>query len=298
LPIFVAMPDFPNSIKALFQLIQQRLMQLMDAPEAGQQAYWLLESLYGRSRTDVIMNRPLQLSSKEEEKLEEVLERLEQHEPIQYVLGEAPFYEHVFKVNTAVLIPRPETEELVYLICRRHAQEPGLQLLDIGTGSGCIAISLALCLPGAVVSAVDVSPSALKVAQENARLLGANVQFFETDILEGFQPELSRQDIIVSNPPYVRELEKSLMKANVMNWEPHTALFVKDTDPLLFYRRIAHLAGMHLKEGGWLYFEINEAYGKQVADLLEQQGFMEVEILKDLQKKDRMVQAQRGRTVT
>jgi release factor glutamine methyltransferase len=298
LPIFVAMPDFPNSTKALFQLIQQRLMQLMDAPEAGQQAYWLLESLYGRSRTDVIMDRPLQLSSKEEEKLEEALKRLEQHEPIQYVLGEAPFYQHVFKVNTAVLIPRPETEELVHHICRRHAKEQGLRLLDIGTGSGCIAISLALCLPGAVVSAVDVSPSALEVAQENARLLGADVQFFETDILEEFPVALSLLDVIVSNPPYVRELEKSLMKPNVMEWEPHTALFVEDADPLLFYRRIAQLAEKLLKEGGWLYFEINEAYGKQVADLLEQKGFMEVKTLKDLQKKDRMVQAKKAKAVS
>ncbi len=288
------MQDIPTSARAIFQLIQQRLLPLMDAAEAGQQAYWLLESLYGKSRSDIIMDRPLPLNQQDREQLEEMLKRLEQHEPIQYVLGEAPFYEHTFKVSPAVLIPRPETEELVHLICQRHAREQSLHLLDIGTGSGCIAISLALCLPGAEVSAVDISSAALEVARENARLLGATIHFFEQDILQGLPSGLSQPDIIVSNPPYVRELEKSLMKPNVMDWEPHTALFVEDTDPLLFYRRISRLATTQLKEKGWLYFEINEAYGAQVADMLKADGFREVGVLQDLQGKDRMVQARKS----
>ena len=287
------MSAIPNSSKALFQHIQQRLLPFMEAPEAGQQAYWLLEALYGESRTDVILDTPLQLNQEDEEALEKLLQRLEAHEPIQYVLGEAPFFGHVFRVNPAVLIPRPETEELVEFICRRHAEERGLQLLDIGTGSGCIAISLALCLSEAKVSAVDVSAAALEVAQENARLLQADVRFFESNILEAYPAELPLLDVLVSNPPYVRQLEKSLMKPNVMNWEPHTALFVEDADPLLFYRRIAALAVQYLNEGGWLYFEINEAYGKQVADMLEAHDFTAVQVLQDLQGKDRMVQAQK-----
>ena len=296
MPTFVAMSDFPNSSKALFQYIQQRLLSFMEGPEAGQQAYWLLEALYGKSRTDVILDSSLQLEPQEKDALEKLLQRLEAHEPIQYVLGEAPFFRHVFRLNSAVLIPRPETEELVELICRRHSRERGLQLLDIGTGSGCIAISLALCLPEARVSALDVSAAALEVAQENARLLGADVRFFHENILKAYPAELPPLDVVVSNPPYVRELEKSLMKPNVMNWEPHTALFVTDADPLLFYRRIASLAAQQLKEGGWLYFEINEAYGQEVATLLEGLGFAGVEVLQDLHGKDRMVQAQKAAT--
>lgn len=267
----------------------------MEAPEATQQTYWLLEALHKKTRTDVIVDAPVALRTEDEKALEEVLQRLERHEPIQYVLGEAPFYGYVFSVNPSVLIPRPETEELVELICRRHAQEKGLQLLDIGTGSGCIAISLALCLPEAGVSALDVSAEALAVARKNAERLQADVQFFRTNILEEYPEELPLLDVVVSNPPYVREMEKSLMKPNVMNWEPHTALFVKDADPLLFYRRIAELASEHLKEKGWLYFEINEAYGQQVAEMLGEFGFREVLVLQDLQGKDRMVQAQRSR---
>lgn len=287
------MSPYPTSSRALFQLVQQRLSRITDAAEAGQQAYWLLEALFDQNRTDVILDKPLEVGEEGEKRLEEVLSRLEGHEPIQYVLGEAPFYGHVFKVSPAVLIPRPETEELVELICRRHGGQQGLQLLDVGTGSGCIAISLAICLPEAQVNALDVSAPALEVARENASRLQARVRFFKRDILKEYPEELPPLDVIVSNPPYVREQEKQLMKPNVMEWEPHTALFVEDNDPLLFYRRISHLAMEQLKPGGWLYFEINEAYGKQTAQMVEGLGFREVAVLPDMQGKDRMLQAQK-----
>lgn len=290
------MSQYPTSSRALFRLIQQRLSGITHAAEAEQQAYWLLEALFGKNRTDVILDKPLEMGVEERGNLEAVLERLERHEPIQYVLGEAPFYGYEFKVSPAVLIPRPETEELVQLICGRHAGQQGLQLLDIGTGSGCIAISLALCLPGAQVSALDISAPALEVAMENARRLQARVRFFKRDILKEYPEELPLLDVIVSNPPYVREQEKRLMKPNVMEWEPHTALFVKDTDPLLFYRRISRLAMQQLKPGGFLYFEINEAYGKQVAEMVEVLGFQGVAVLPDMQGKDRMLQAQKPAT--
>lgn len=287
------MSQYPTSSRALFRLIQQRLSGLIHAAEAEQQAYWLLEALFDKNRTDVILDKPLEMGVEERSKLEAVLERLERHEPIQYVLGEAPFYGHEFKVSPAVLIPRPETEELVQLICGRHAGQQGLQLLDVGTGSGCIAISLALCLPEAQVGALDISAPALEVAMENARRLQARVRFFERDILKEYPEELPLLDVIVSNPPYVREQEKRLMKPNVMEWEPHTALFVKNTDPLLFYRRISRLSMQQLKPGGYLYFEINEAYGKQTAEMVEAQGFQGVAVLPDMQGKDRMLQAQK-----
>ena len=287
------MSQYPTSSRALFRLIQQRLSGLIHAAEAEQQAYWLLEALFDKNRTDVILDKPLEMGEEKRDKLEAVLERLERHEPIQYVLGEAPFYGHEFMVNPAGLIPRPETEDLVQLICGHHAGQQGLQLLDVGTGSGCIAISLALCLPEAQVSALDISAPALEVAMENARRLQASVRFFERDILKEYPEELPLLDVIVSNPPYVREQEKRLMKPNVMEWEPHTALFVKDTDPLLFYRRISRLALQQLKPGGFLYFEINEAYGKQVAEMVVALGFQEVAVLPDMQGKDRMLQAQK-----
>lgn len=285
------MPTPINSVKSLFAKIRDRLSRRLYPDEAGQQAYWLLEALFDKSRTDVMMDRPLQINQKEEEKLEHILQRLEAHEPIQYVLGQAPFYGRWFKVRKGVLIPRPETEELVHRIISRHQHEKGLRILDIGTGSGCIAISLSLELRGSRVAALDVSEDALSLAKENAAQLQAGVHFVQANILEEFPAEAESLDILVSNPPYVREQEAALMQPNVLEWEPHLALFVKNEDPLLFYRRITEHATKLLKPGGSLYFEINEACGDGVAELLRQAGFTAISILKDMQGKDRIAEA-------
>lgn len=272
-------------------MIRDRLSQRLGPEEAGQQAYWLLEALFDKSRTDVMMDRPFKLTEEEAEKLERSLQRLAAHEPIQYVLGQAPFYGRWFKVRPGVLIPRPETEELVHRIISRHQQNRALKILDIGTGSGCIAISLALELAGSRVMALDVSEAALALAKENAVRLQADVQFIQADILKEVPAEAEGLDILVSNPPYVMEREAQLMQPNVLEWEPHLALFVKNDDPLLFYRRITEHATKLLKPGGSLYFEINEACGDGVAELLRQAGFTAIAILKDMQGKDRMAEA-------
>lgn len=291
MPTFAGMSTPVNSVKGLFAMIRDRLSRRLHPDEAGQQAYWLLEALFGKSRTDLMLDRPFQLRQEEEEKLAHIMQRLDAHEPIQYVLEQAPFYGRWFKVRPGALIPRPETEELVHRIISRHQQTQGLRILDIGTGSGCIAISLALELPGSSVMALDVSEEALSLAKENAEELQADVHFIRANILEENPPEVKSLDILVSNPPYVREEEAELMQPNVLEWEPHLALFVKNDDPLLFYHRITFLATKYLRPGGSLYFEINEACGDGIAELLRQAGFTAIAILKDMQGKDRMAEA-------
>lgn len=279
------------SAKALFQDIEGRLKGFLPAPEVPAHTYWIMEALFGVSRMSVITDKPLKISSSEKAGLEEVIMRLRSQEPIQYILGEAAFFGRMLQVNPAVLIPRPETEELVQLIISRHGKERALKVLDVGTGSGCIAVSLALELTEAKVTGLDISEEALQVARSNAGSLNAaGMNFMRADILKDI-PDLPLQDIIVSNPPYIRALEASKMAANVLDWEPHLALFIEDHDPLLFYRRISAMATSALAQGGNLYFEINEAFGGEVVKLLEEQGFFSVILHKDMQGKDRMVSA-------
>jgi release factor glutamine methyltransferase len=215
--------------------------------------------------------------------------QLLEKKPIQYILGEAPFYGREFKVNASVLIPRNETEELVHLIIKEN-KKLNLRILDIGTGSGCIPISLALEIPSSKTFALDISKEALEVAKDNAKKHEESIIFFQVDILNEDIP-VKDLDIIVSNPPYVCESEKSLMHENVLNFEPHLALFVKDNDPLVFYKIIAKKAKSALKSSGKLYFEINEAFGEKVQYLLEEQGYREISIIQDLNNKDRIVKA-------
>lgn len=279
-----------TSAKALYQAIQARLKEFLPPAEVPQHASWLLEKLFGISRMDLVLDNPVALSATDQVWLEEAVVRIGKQEPLQYVLGEAAFYGRMFEVNPAVLIPRPETEELVQQILSKHGQESGLKVLDVGTGSGCIAISLALELQEAQVLAIDVSEEALSVAHSNAQALAAPVEFIQADILKG-HPDLPSLNIVVSNPPYVRILEASQMATNVMEWEPHLALFVEDHDPLLFYRIISDLATKNLGVGGYLYFEINEAFGAEVVKLLQEKGFTSVAIHQDMQGKDRMASA-------
>ena len=225
---------------------------------------------------------------------EPLLTRLQAHEPVQYVLGTAFFAEMQLEVTPDTLIPRPETEELVQVITREQGRRRGLRVLDVGTGTGCLALALARVLPAAQVLAVDISPGALAVARRNAARYAPTVRFEEVDILRALPPGIApgTLDVLVSNPPYVRESERALMRENVLAWEPATALFVPDEDPLLFYRRLAAVGAALLKPGGVAYLEINEALGLETAALFTQQGFVEVQVFDDMFGKPRMLRGQ------
>ena len=238
---------------------------------------------------DIVMRDGEQLPEFFDSRLASIITRLKQHEPLQYILGKARFHGHSFAVTPATLIPRPETEQLVDMIVDEN---PGsdLAVLDIGTGSGCIAISLARALKFAQVTATDVSPDALAVAQQNAKALKTRVRFIEQDILTCSAPSQA-WDIIVSNPPYITEQEKATMERNVLDYEPHSALFVPNDDPMLFYRPIAAYASRSLKNGGRLYLEINRAMAQQVSDILRQAGLSNIHIHNDFNGNNRFITA-------
>ena len=251
----------------------------------------LVTELLGIKESTYFLKDPVTLDAVQEERLQGALELLKEQCPIQHILGYEHFCGLRFKVTEATLIPRPETSELVEWIASEETAAP--RILDIGTGSGCIAISLAKKIPGSKVSGWDISPEALSIAKENSSLNTADVQFAQVDILT-HQPTQETFDIIVSNPPYIKEEEKSGMEANVLNWEPHTALFVPDNDPLLFYRTIAKKALAMLAAGGKLFFEINRAYGKETCGMLASCGYTQIELRKDFADNDRMIKAVKG----
>lgn len=245
----------------------------------------VLGSITGLTYTDLAGDREITLSSDVVQKLDGIVDRINRHEPVQYVLEEAFFFGRKFYVNNSVLIPRPETEELVQLILHERYANPAV--LDIGTGSGCIPITLALEKAGAVVTATDVSDEALAVARINAARNRANVSFLKHDILRN-AVELSNLNVVVSNPPYITMAEKASMASNVLDYEPHLALFVPDNDPLLFYRVIAEKAWHALVPGGKLYFEINERLGHEVLALLVGKGYGNTAVVKDVSAKERI----------
>jgi release factor glutamine methyltransferase len=259
-------------------------LEIYDSQEAESLVSWLLEHHLGLRRVDM-----MRLVEEKDllEKLFEDLNRLKLGEPIQYILGKAPFYGREFLVNSSTLIPRNETEELVHLILKEN-KAIGLKVLDIGTGTGCIPISLALEMNRPEMYGLDVSKDALTIAAKNAKMLHASVTFLACNILEE-NPEVNDLDILVSNPPYIPEKGKSEMHQNVLDFEPGLALFVPDNDPLLFYKVIAAQGKRLLKAGGKIYFEVHEDFGTQVISLLEKQGYSEVRLLKDLNEKDRIV---------
>lgn len=267
------------------------LAPLYGREEAESFFYLTLEDFRGMKRFDLALQPDATLSEEEIPQWDFVLSQLRKEIPIQYILGKAHFFGLVFEVNDHVLIPRPETEELVQWIVNVAPSGP-TRILDIGTGSGCIAITLATHLPDAEVFAIDVSTSALQMASRNAQRNNARVTFIEKDILATGNLHQSF-DIIVSNPPYVRELEKAEIKPNVLANEPHLALFVPDDDALLFYRKIADLAWENLSENGHLFFEINQYLAKETMDMLEQKGFGYLELRQDIYGNDRMVLARR-----
>ncbi|MFD1294488.1 peptide chain release factor N(5)-glutamine methyltransferase [Lutibacter holmesii] len=262
-------------------------------PETEIQSFFniLIEHVLNLNRIDIALQPNFEISENNLNTLQKNLNSLKNNIPIQYIIGETEFYGLPFKVNKNVLIPRPETEELVSWILEvSKVENSTLTILDIGTGSGCIPISLAKNLPTATISAIDISSKALKTAKENAQLNNVTIQFLEKDILK--TNSLNTQyNIIVSNPPYVRELEKAEMQKNVLNYEPHLALFVENNNPLLFYNKIADLATKHLSKNGLLFFEINQYLGKETVDLLISKGFTAIELKKDMFGVDRMIKA-------
>lgn len=218
----------------------------------------------------------------------DICKELKTGKPIQYILGETSFYDCVIKVTSATLIPRPETEELVDLIIRENRGYQGT-IIDIGTGSGCIAVALAANLPGAVVTGIDISDEAIRTARENAQSNNVTVSFVKGDVFSFDSERVDKAGIIVSNPPYIRNSEKQFMNKNVLDFEPHPALFVNDSDPLIYYRAILKLANKILKHRGRLYFEINEAMGKSMVQLLESSGYTEIQIVADINSKERII---------
>ncbi|WP_430815778.1 peptide chain release factor N(5)-glutamine methyltransferase [Carboxylicivirga sp. RSCT41] len=271
--------------------LQSALKGYYPEMEIRPMAKLLLQHVLKADNTRLLLMGNELLNTVQLAQLEEYTEQLKQHIPIQYIIGSTEFYGLEFMVNPAVLIPRPETEELMHWIINDNNN--GKRLLDIGTGSGCIAISLKANMPRADVSAWDISEAALQTAQNNAIKLEQDVKFKLTDILN-HDPGDEKFDVIVSNPPYVRELEKKMMEANVLEHEPETALFVSDNDPLIFYRAIAQLGQKMLNNNGLLYFEINEYLAAEMTSMLIQQGFINIECRKDLNGKDRMMKAQKS----
>lgn len=271
--------------------IRSRLQPYYTAEEVSALSRIVCCDLLGQAPTDYYLGKDIVLSSKKEQELEDILQRLSRFEPLQYIEGRTLFLGREFWVAPGVLIPRPETEELVELMLKEIPADA--RILDVGTGSGCIAISLAKELPDALVTAWDVSPEALSVARANARKLQANVRFVECDVLACQVDEVGLYDVIVSNPPYVTEAEKADMEPNVLQWEPSLALFVPDDDPLRFYRRIAVLGRDMLADGGRLYFEINRAYGREMVEMLRTMGYVGVRVEKDLSQNDRFVIAEK-----
>ena len=277
-------------VKTYKSLFQKELSSLYDAMEIESFFFLILEQFRNLKRIDLALQPDLEFSEAEISQWNLVLEQLKQEIPIQYILGKTHFYGLEFQVNPNVLIPRPETEELVDWIIKTNSngKSSTIKILDIGTGSGCIAISLAKNLPNASVFALDVSKKALEIAQINALQNETKITFIENNILETTNFE-QQFDVIVSNPPYVRNLEKAEIKKNVLENEPHLALFVTDDDALLFYRKIAQIAMKNLQSGGQLYFEINQYLGKETVDLLFDLGFQNIELRQDIYGNNRMI---------
>lgn len=260
--------------------------------EAFPLAKMLLVEGFGFSTIELYGGKDKEISGKQRDVLNEMIARLLKNEPIQYVIGTETFCGLTFEVDGNVLIPRPETQELVHWIVEDYRCSSACRLLDIGTGSGCISISLAKFLPHAEVESWDISEGALQVADRNCRRNEVQVRLRYKDVLAA-EPEGVLYDVVVSNPPYITEKEKVDMEPNVLDWEPATALFVPDTDPLLFYRKIAELGCGMLKKGGSLYFEINRAYGLETVRMLEGLGYQSIELKKDGWGNDRMIKAKR-----
>ncbi len=275
------------------QTIRREMNGLYTSSEISVLTRLILEEVCGTPFAGIATDKINHLSGFQNRKMADILSRLKKGEPYQYVIGKTTFYGMEFRVTSDVLIPRPETEELVeWILSENTAENP--VMLDIGTGSGCIAVALAKNIPSANVWAWDISEKALQVATGNAERNSVTVHFSRQDILQPFTPGMS-YDILVSNPPYVTESEAGDMEKNVLDFEPREALFVPDDNPLLFYERIADTALTILNDGGRLYFEINRSKGQDIVEMLEDSGFAGIELRKDISGNDRMIRAVKPR---
>lgn len=291
------------TVKECKKVFSEVLKDIFPSTEIDTFFLFLVEEYLGFTRVDLVLKSDFIIDENTKNLFNKALKRLKNQEPIQYILGKTEFFGLPFLVDKNTLIPRPETEELVAWIIDEvkilnKKSSTKITLLDIGTGSGCIPISLAKNINFATISGIDISEKALKVALKNAELNQVSISFFEMDILKiadlYFLFEYNSKsnfDIIVSNPPYVRELEKKAMNKNVLENEPHQALFVSDENPLVFYEKIADLALLHLSKDGVLFFEINQYLGNQTVDILLNKGFKNVELRKDIFGNDRMIKA-------
>ncbi len=285
-----------NKGKMTYEALWKRLTPLYEAGEAKAVVRWLLDVRFGLSMADILCDKVSELPQAAQAELEAMMARLAEGKPVQYVVGLADFCGRQFRVAPGVLIPRPETAELCQWVLEGRGERGevrGYTLLDIGTGSGCIAITLAAEMPEAEVTGWDISEVALGIARENAERLGVDVSFEQRDILDSSRSTLhaSLYDIIVSNPPYIEPREREGMERNVLDYEPHIALFAPEGNPILFYQRIADLAVRALKPGGSLYFELNPLTASSVGNYLTQIGFSRIEIRRDAFGKNRMLKA-------
>ncbi|MFO7614175.1 MAG: peptide chain release factor N(5)-glutamine methyltransferase [Bacteroidales bacterium] len=279
-------------VQKLKQALLSALGSSFESSEARNMVRWLLTSFAGLKPEDVVMNPDLMVDDAVVSRLFAAVGELKKDTPIQYVTGKAYFYGLELNVNRDVLIPRPETEEMVQWVLENFSRRPGMRVLDIGTGSGCIILALGSFLTDPVLQALDNSPEALAVASGNASQLKLKIDFHRVDIRNrGEWDDFGKFDLIVSNPPYVREIEKPAMKRNVLDYEPAGALFVPDDDPLIYYHAIAGFSRYNLSEEGALFVEINENFGRETVNLFRDHGFTKVELRKDIRNKDRMIMA-------
>ena len=274
-----------------YETLCHRLTTCYDAGEAKALVRWVLDVRFGMSLTDILCGKVTQLSADDQAELEKIMQRLEKGEPVQYIIGVADFAGRQFQVAPGVLIPRPETAELCEWIISSEKRDKKCRLLDIGTGSGCIAITLAAALPQAQVSAWDISDDALRIAQGNARAMGVQVTFEQHDILNTSLHDA--YDVIVSNPPYIKPSERDGMAQNVLNYEPQIALFAPEQNPIIFYQRIGDYAWQSLNNEGLLFFELNPLTAEAVGDYLRQVGFSDIEFRQDAFGKLRFLKAKK-----
>jgi len=279
-----------NSIKKIISNIKSELKDIYPREEIDSFIYLIFEDVLGFTRTQVLISPDIKLKQADVNRIKEITRELKQQKPIQHIIGKTIFYELPFKTSENALIPRPETEELVNWLLSDH-QNTDVDILDIGTGSGCIAVSIAKNLPQAKVLASDISEQALELAKENSRLNNVQVEFMKMDILDPSIKINKKLDVIISNPPYITNKEKKLMQRNVLDYEPGLALFVPDEDPLLFYKSIINFGKKHLKSGGQIYFEINEVYGEETLKLFEKEYFGHTSLKKDVNGKSRMIKS-------
>jgi len=277
-----------QTIKDIRFYLAKELEKIYQEPEISALSDMIIKTVTGIQKLHQLYMKEHIFTRQQAERIINICKDLKTGKPIQYILGETSFYDCAIKVTSSTLIPRSETEELVDLIIRENKDYQGT-IIDIGTGSGCIAVALAVNLPGAVVTGIDISDEAIMIARENAQLNNVTISFLIGDVLSFDSDRIDKAGIIVSNPPYVRNSEKQFMSKNVLDFEPHSALFVPESDPLIYYRAILKLADKILLHSGRLYFEINEAMGKLMVQLLESYGYTEIQIVADINGKERII---------